>query len=226
MEKRVKIELESVERYTLRLRSDFIESKLNRIGLPHAESVATPFRFISNKSEWGRWALNRVPTAGGGGALLYICMLGMCRARDPDFQPFFFQIFAVPETTIFAFIAALGRLTAASPKAFGQRPGGGGTSIIDTGYLNRPNWLLAGYSVYHRVASQPTMFRTGPRSRHQRRCAGVRDATAFYECMMIHSRIESPSVYQYQRTLNQRSIAKLSPPLSLPLTWYMHNESI
>ena len=25
---------------------------------------------------------------------------------------------------------------------------------IDTGYLNRPNWLLAGYSVYHRVASQ------------------------------------------------------------------------
>ena len=70
--------------------------------------------------------------------------------------------------------------------------GGGGTSIltvtgtcrwtgydfavitIDTGYLNRPNWLLADYSVYHRVASQPTMFMTGPRSRHQRRC--VRDA--------------------------------------------------
>ena len=24
---------------------------------------------------------------------------------------------------------------------------------IGTGYLNRPNWLLAGYSVYHRVAS-------------------------------------------------------------------------
>ena len=41
---------------------------------------------------------------------------------------------------------------------------------IDTGYLNRPNWLLAGYSVYHMVASQPTMFMTGPRSRHQRRC--------------------------------------------------------
>ena len=49
---------------------------------------------------------------------------------------------------------------------------------IDTGYLNRPNWLLAGYSVYHRVASQPTMFMTGPRSRHQRRC--VRDATDFF----------------------------------------------
>ena len=48
---------------------------------------------------------------------------------------------------------------------------------IGTGYLNRPNWLLAGYSVYHRVASQPTMFMTGPRSRHQRRC--VRDATDF-----------------------------------------------
>ena len=55
---------------------------------------------------------------------------------------------------------------------------------IDTGYLNRPNWLLAGYSVYHRVASrasqpgsQPTMFMTGPRSRHQRRC--VRDVTDF-----------------------------------------------
>ena len=25
---------------------------------------------------------------------------------------------------------------------------------IGTGYLNRPNWLLAGYSVYHRVPSQ------------------------------------------------------------------------
>ena len=36
------------------------------------------------------------------------------------------------------------------------------------------------------------MFMTGPRSRHQRRRA--RDATDFYECMMIHSRIESPSV--------------------------------
>ena len=94
--------------------------------------------------------------------------------------------------------------------------GGGGTSIltvtgtcrwtgydfavinIGTGYLNRPNWLLAGYSVYHRVASrasqpgsQPTMFMTGPRSRHQR--PPVWDATDFYECM-IHSRIESPSV--------------------------------
>ena len=32
---------------------------------------------------------------------------------------------------------------------------------IGTGYLNRPNWLLAGDSVYHRVASQPTMLMTG-----------------------------------------------------------------
>ena len=62
-------------------------------------------------------------------------------------------------------------------------------SSIGTGYLNRPNWLLAGYSVYHRVASRlpsrvpspqclwqarnlgtsdgacgTTMFMTGPRS--------------------------------------------------------------
>ena len=53
---------------------------------------------------------------------------------------------------------------------------------IDTGYLNRHNWLLADYSVYHRVASQPTMFMTDPRSRHQRWC--VRDATDFYECKL------------------------------------------
>ena len=82
-------------------------------------------------------------------------------------------------------------------RAFGLCPGGGGGALplltvvetcrwtgydfpvitIDTGYLNRPNWLLAGYSVYHRVASQPTLFMTGPRSRHQRRY--VRDATDF-----------------------------------------------
>ena len=96
----------------------------------------------------------------------------------------------------------------------GSRPGGGGghfhidgdgdvpldgqgmilrsSPLTCTGYLNRPNWLLADYSVYHRVASQPTMFMTGPRFPPQRRC--VRDATAFYECLMIHSRIESPSV--------------------------------
>ena len=50
---------------------------------------------------------------------------------------------------------------------------------IGTGYLNRPNWLLVGYSVYHRVASrasQPTMFMTGPWTRRQWRC--VRDAHA------------------------------------------------
>ena len=59
---------------------------------------------------------------------------------------------------------------------------------IGTGYLNRPNWLLVGYSVYHRVASQATIFMTGPRSRHvQRRCVrggttefGGRDALFFF----------------------------------------------
>ena len=91
---------------------------------------------------------------------------------------------------------------------------------IDTGYLNRPNWLLAGYSVYHRVASQPTMFMTGPRSRHQRRC--VRDATDFYECMMIQSRIESPSVRpvptNLESTLDRET---LSPSLSLSQSMHM-----
>ena len=43
---------------------------------------------------------------------------------------------------------------------------------IGTGYLNQPNWLLADYSVYHRVAwhaSQPTMFMTCQRSRRSGR---------------------------------------------------------
>ena len=91
---------------------------------------------------------------------------------------------------------------------------------IGTGYLNRPNWLLAGYSIYHRVASRlpsrvpsPQCLWQGSQSRHQRRSARdhnvydrhaipaiwhqrrrARDAADFYECMMIHSRIESPSV--------------------------------
>ena len=76
-----------------------------------------------------------------------------------------------------------------------KRRGGGGTSIlkvsgtcrwtgydfaiiaIKTGCLNQPNhwhrvsksaYLATGtdYSVYHRVAFPPTMFMTGPRSRH------------------------------------------------------------
>ena len=69
---------------------------------------------------------------------------------------------------------------------------------IDTGYLNRPNWLLAGYSVYHRVASrasQPTMFMTGPRSRHQRRRA--RDATDFYEWYTAE-RVRTNTGYAYE----------------------------
>ena len=41
---------------------------------------------------------------------------------------------------------------------------------IDTGYLNRPNWLLAGYSVYHKAGLLPSpQCLSGPRSRHQRR---------------------------------------------------------
>ena len=79
---------------------------------------------------------------------------------------------------------------------------------IGTGYLNRPNWLLAGYSVYHRVASRlPSRVPAHnvydrpaiPAIWHQRRRA--RDATDFYECMMIHSRIESPSVLMHIKVL-------------------------
>ena len=85
-----------------------------------------------------------------------------------------------------------------------SRGGGGGTSIlkvsgtcrwqgydfaiiaIKTGCLNQPNhwhkvsnsaYLATGrdYSVYHRVAFPPTMFMTGPRSRHRaRRDASLR----------------------------------------------------
>ena len=86
--------------------------------------------------------------------------------------------------------------------------------------INRPNCLLASYSVYHRVASQPgsqaTILCQAPRSRHQRRC--VRDATDCYECnyddTMIHSRIESPSVpvpTNLESTLDRET---LSPSLS------------
>ena len=67
---------------------------------------------------------------------------------------------------------------------------------IDTGYLNRPNWLLADYSFYHRVASQGF-----PAHNVYDRPAVTAPATVragrnsfFYECMMIHSSIESPSV--------------------------------
>ena len=77
---------------------------------------------------------------------------------------------------------------------------------IGTGYLNRPNWLLAGYSVYNRVASRAfprgpspqclwqahdlgtsdcacgtTMFMTGPRDRCQRRRARARNR---FPCVM------------------------------------------
>ena len=88
--------------------------------------------------------------------------------------------------------------------------GGGGTSIlkvtgtcrwtgydfavinIGTGYLNRPNWLLADYSVYHRVASQgfPAGFpahnvydRPAISAPATRRC--VRDVKDFYEYTLL-----------------------------------------
>ena len=85
---------------------------------------------------------------------------------------------------------------------------------IDTGYLNRPNWLLAGYSVYHRVASQPTMFMTGPQSRHQR-CDGACGTQQIFMklYMMIHSRIESPSV-PVPTNLESTLDRELSPPLT------------
>ena len=54
------------------------------------------------------------------------------------------------------------------------------------------------------------LFMTGPRSRHQRRC--VRDTTDFYECM-IHSRIESPSVWvptNLESTLDRETLSPLS----------------
>ena len=90
--------------------------------------------------------------------------------------------------------------------------GGGGTSIlkvsgtcrwtgydfaiiaIKTGCLNQPNhwhrvsksaYLATGtdYSVYHRVAFPPTMFMTGPRSRH-RRDASVRAGPVFQRSLI------------------------------------------
>ena len=46
---------------------------------------------------------------------------------------------------------------------------------IGTGYLNRPNWLLAGYSVYHRVASRlPSRF-PSPQCLWQARNLGTSD---------------------------------------------------
>ena len=66
---------------------------------------------------------------------------------------------------------------------------------IGTGYLNRPNWLLAGYSFYHRVASQapsPTMFMRGPRSRHQRR-QGCHSKFSFLPTTHGHFPLLSPT---------------------------------
>ena len=66
---------------------------------------------------------------------------------------------------------------------------------IKTGCLNQPNhwhrvsksaYLATGtdYSVYHRVAFPPTMFMTGPRSRH-RRDASVRAGPVFQRSLIF-----------------------------------------
>ena len=92
---------------------------------------------------------------------------------------------------------------------------------IGTGYLNRPNWLLVGYSVYHRVASRlpsrvpspqclwqarnlgtsdgacwTTMFMTGPRSPRSGTSDGACGTQQIFMNVSwyIHSRIESPSL--------------------------------
>ena len=100
------------------------------------------------------------PRGGGGGYFhnFYVCLLGMCRARDPHFQPWIsvpehiiftnfqkiisgaspFYIFwrILPETIIFKiffkfnpFIASHGRLSPnAAPRASQTRPGSSGES--------------------------------------------------------------------------------------------------
>ena len=102
-----------------------------------------------------------------------------------------------------------------APSYSPSRGGGGGTSIlkvsgtcrwqgydfaiiaIKTGCLNQPNhwhrvsklaYLATGtdYSVYHRVAFPPTMFMTGPRSRH-RRDASVRAGPVSWPVRLRHN---------------------------------------
>ena len=46
---------------------------------------------------------------------------------------------------------------------------------IDTRYLNRPNWLLAGYSVYHKVASRVSHRVPSPQCLWQARDLGTSD---------------------------------------------------
>ena len=112
-----------------------------------------------------------------------------------------------------SFVSFKSQFVSSTLTAFPARGGGGGTSIlkvsgtcrwqgydfaiiaIKTGCLNQPNhwhrvsksaYLAPGtdYSVYHRVAFPPTMFMTGPRSRH--RCdASVRAGPVFQRSLII-----------------------------------------
>ena len=84
-----------------------------------------------------------------------------------------------------------------------------GHQYIGTGYLNRPNWLLAGSSFYHRVASQPTMFRTGLRSRHQRR-QGCHSKCSLSPT--THAHFPYFSLYANRSSFTHKSQCKRDPP--------------
>ena len=102
--------------------------------------------------------------------------------------------------------------------------GGGGTSIIEGGqgmiftvinigteYLNRPNWQLAGSSFYYRVTSQPTMFLTGPRSRHQRR-QGCHSKFSFLPTTHAHFPLLFPYTTPIGQVLHTQVNAKAMRP--------------
>ena len=59
---------------------------------------------------------------------------------------------------------------------------------IGTGYLNRPNWLLAGYSVYHRVASRLPSRVASPQCLWQARNLGTSDGAWGTTMFMTGSR--------------------------------------
>ena len=124
---------------------------------------------------------------------------------------------------------------------FGTGPGGGGVTVagtcrwtgydfpvitIDTGYLNRPNWLLAGYSVYHRVASQPgsqpTMFMSGPRSRHQRRDGACGTQQIFMNVWWYTAEYRAKSVRTSTNKPWINAQSRNSLPLSFSLSQGMH----
>ena len=117
---------------------------------------------------------------GGGGALPYWRWRGRA-AGQVGYD--FLQSFILTQGI---YIGLIG-YRRATPFVTGLVPG------LPTGFPS-PTMFMAGPRSRHQRrdgACGTTMFKTGPRSRHQRWRA--RDATDFYECMMIHSRIESPS---------------------------------